>query len=274
MPAPYALRTTGCRDRTAKRTSGPRRWRRPTRYHRESPDTPSRRDSASLDYDPCANPAPRSSVACWHRPESDSHRRRSLHRQPDRPLCTPRRPARTRGEKLRHRENARCGRARTPNDPAQHPRYRACRTSDRRGSPALHGRSAAPNGSQRHIPRSASGSSVPDRSTVDQWKNNEEQVRREPRTDRAQCRSGAPDDLGGPRRQDETRRTVDPGHSSDGPSWIGLAENRVTTTESRFAAYLNRLFQQNRHLSDMPTDTMDIHSSGRPEVVSARSIRR
>jgi hypothetical protein len=25
------------------------------------------------------------------------------------------------------------------------------------------------------------------------------------------------------------------GHSSDGPSWIDLAENRVTTTESRFS---------------------------------------
>jgi hypothetical protein len=41
------------------------------------------------------------------------------------------------------------------------------------------------------------------------------------------------------------RRTVDLGHSSDGPSWIDLAEIRVTTTESRFAACLNRLLQQN-----------------------------
>jgi hypothetical protein len=30
-------------------------------------------------------------------------------------------------------------------------------------------------------------------------------------------------------------RTVDLGHSSDGPSWIDLAENRINTTESRFA---------------------------------------
>jgi hypothetical protein len=29
------------------------------------------------------------------------------------------------------------------------------------------------------------------------------------------------------------------GHSSDGPSWIDLAENRVNTTESRFAVCLN-----------------------------------
>ena len=39
------------------------------------------------------------------------------------------------------------------------------------------------------------------------------------------------------------------GHSSDGPSRIDLAENRVTTTESRFAASLNRLLQQNRHIT-------------------------
>jgi hypothetical protein len=48
-------------------------------------------------------------------------------------------------------------------------------------------------------------------------------------------------DLREPRRQGETRRTVDLGHSSDGPSWIDLAENRVNTTESRFADCLNRL---------------------------------
>src|SRR6202050_5931665 len=162
-----------------------------------------------------------------------------------------RRPARTRDEKQSPRENARCGHARMLNGPGWHLRCRACRTSDRRGSPALHGRSITPNGSQRHIPRSAYGSSVPDRSTVDQWKNNEEQVRREPRTDRAQCRSGAPDDLRGPRRQDETRKIVDPGHSSDGPSWIDLAENRVTTTESRSAARLNRLLQQNLPEADI-----------------------
>jgi hypothetical protein len=40
----------------------------------------------------------------------------------------------------------------------------------KRGSPALHGRSAAPSGSQTHIPRPASGSSVPDRSTGDLWR--------------------------------------------------------------------------------------------------------
>ena len=42
-----------------------------------------------------------------------------------------------------------------------------------------------------------------------------------------------PDDLPEPRRQNKTRRTVDLGHSSDGQSWIDLAEIRVTTTESR-----------------------------------------
>ncbi len=34
-------------------------------------------------------------------------------------------------------------------------------------------------------------------------------------------------------------------HSSDGPSWLDLAEIRVSTTESRFADCLNRLLQQN-----------------------------
>ncbi|KRR15042.1 hypothetical protein CQ13_37445 [Bradyrhizobium retamae] len=37
---------------------------------------------------------------------------------------------------------------------------------------------------------------------------------------------------------------------SDGPSWIDLAKIRVSTTESRFAACLNRLLQQNRPQAD------------------------
>jgi hypothetical protein len=41
------------------------------------------------------------------------------------------------------------------------------------------------------------------------------------------------------------------GHSSDGPSWIDLAEIRVNVTESRFAACLNRLLQQNLPMDDM-----------------------
>jgi hypothetical protein len=53
------------------------------------------------------------------------------------------------------------------------------------------------------------------------------------------ARASAPDDLRERHRQNETRRTVDLGHSSDGPSWIDLAENRVNATESRFAVYLN-----------------------------------
>src|ERR1700720_160251 len=40
------------------------------------------------------------------------------------------------------------------------------------------------------------------------------------------------DDLRAPRRQDETRRTVDLGHSPDGPSWIDLVAIRLNTTES------------------------------------------
>ncbi|MDX6559663.1 MAG: hypothetical protein QOF72_2712, partial [Blastocatellia bacterium] len=48
-----------------------------------------------------------------------------------------------------------------------------------------------------------------------------------------------------------TRRIADLGRSSDGPSWIDLAEIRVNTTESRFAAYLNRLLQQNLPAADI-----------------------
>src|SRR6202041_3192896 len=161
-----------------------------------------------------------------------------------------RRTARTRGERHPPRENDRSGLAKMLNDPGWHPRYRACRTSDRRGSPALHGRSAAPNGSQRHTPRPTSGSSTPDRLMGDPSMNNEVLVRCEASKDREQHRSSAPDDLREPPRQDETRRTVDLGHSSDGPSWIDLAAIRVNTTESRFQACLNRLLQQNRHLAD------------------------
>jgi hypothetical protein len=98
---------------------------------------------------------------------------------------------------------------------------------------------------QTHTPRPASGSSVPDQSTGDPSTNNEGQVHHEARTDREQCRSSAPSDLRGPRHRDETRRTVDLGHSSDGPSWIDPDAIRVNTTESRLAACLNRLLQQN-----------------------------
>jgi hypothetical protein len=51
----------------------------------------------------------------------------------------------------------------------------------------------------------------------------------------------------------KTGRTVGLARSSDGPSWIHLAEIRVNTTESRFAAYLNRLLQQNLPLPDSCT---------------------
>jgi len=81
--------------------------------------------------------------------------------------------------------------------------------------------------------------------------NSEVQVRCEARRDRGQHRSFVPGDPRAPRRQDETRRTVALGHSSDGPSWIDLAEIRVTVTESWFAACLNRLLQQNRPVPDI-----------------------
>src|SRR5450631_3122971 len=239
MPAPCGRQSTAPRDRTARQTSAQRRWPLPTPYRRGSPDTPSPRGSTSWDHDPSASPDLRSSVAYWRRPGSGSHRLQNLRHQPDRPRCTPRQPVRTRGGKHPLHENARSGPARMPNDPGSHPQYRACRTSDRQGSPALHGRSAAPNGSQRHTQRPASGPSTPDRSMGDPWTSNEVLVHCEARTDRERRRSSEPNDLREPRRPDETRRTADLGHSSDGPSWIDLAEIRVSTTESRFAASLN-----------------------------------
>jgi hypothetical protein len=49
----------------------------------------------------------------------------------------------------------------------------------------------------------------------------------------------------GPGRQDETSRTVDLDHSSDGPSWIDLIEIRFDARESRRDRCLNRLLQEN-----------------------------
>src|SRR3984957_7335318 len=97
------------------------------------------------------------------------------------------------------------------------------------------------------IKPAAAQSSVPDRSMGDPSTNNVVQVRCGARTDRERCRSSAPCDLRERRRQDKTRRTVDLGHSSDGPSWIDLTENRVNTTESRFAVCLRFAA---RHLND------------------------
>jgi hypothetical protein len=71
-------------------------------------------------------------------------------------------------------------------------------------------------------------------------------------------RSSALDDLQELRRQDETRRIADLGHSSDGPSWLAPAEIRVSRTESRFAAYLNRLLQQNQPCSESLTSLFPV----------------
>jgi hypothetical protein len=49
----------------------------------------------------------------------------------------------------------------------------------------------------------------------------------------------------------ESLRTVDLGHSSDGPSWIDLVALRLNTTESRFLTCLNRLLQQNPPIADL-----------------------
>ncbi|MDP1584501.1 MAG: hypothetical protein Q8M18_13865, partial [Bradyrhizobium sp.] len=72
-------------------------------------------------------------------------------------------------------------------------------------------------------------------------------------------------------RQDETCRTVDLGHSSDGPSWIDLAENRVNTTESRFAVRLNRLLQQNRHFSEVKSRASGVLDRGKADFMRRRA---
>lgn len=88
---------------------------------------------------------PRLNAVCYHLQQSGSHRLQSLRRQPDWPQCTPRRLARTSGEKRLLRGSARYGRARTPNDTAQHPPYRACRTSDMtRTAPVSHQKRSQP----------------------------------------------------------------------------------------------------------------------------------
>src|SRR5438477_8297646 len=128
---------------------------------------------------------------------------------------------------------------------------RACRTSDTRGSLELRDRSAAPSGSQRHIRRPASGSSVPGRSTADPWTNNELQVRCGARKDREQYRSSAPNDLRGLRHRAEIGRKAAPVRSSADPSWLAPTKIRVSKMESRFATSLNGLLQQNLPNADV-----------------------
>jgi hypothetical protein len=85
----------------------------------------------------------------------------------------------------------------------------------------------------------------------------------------------APDDLQGPHRLGETRRTVDPGHSSDGPSWIDLVENRVKATESRFADCLDRLLQQNLPTPEVASSGADTRLSfATPAYQPAATPRR
>src|SRR5438874_785139 len=70
------------------------------------------------------------------------------------------------------------------------------------------------------MPRPASGSSVPGRSTADSLTNNEVQVRCGARKDREQYRSSAPDDRRGLRHRAEIARKVALVRSSADPSWL------------------------------------------------------
>jgi hypothetical protein len=60
----------------------------------------------------------------------------------------------------------------------------------------------------------------------------------------------------GDRVEDETCRTVDLDHSSDGPSWIDLIEIRFDARESRLDRCLNRLLQQNLPNPDIDLQTV------------------
>src|SRR5437764_9933486 len=89
------------------------------------------------------------------------------------------------------------------------------------------------------------------RSTADPWTNNEVQVRCGARKDREQYRSSAPNDLRELRHRAETDRKAALVRSSGVPSWLAPTKIRVSKMESRFAASLNGLLQQNLHETDM-----------------------
>src|SRR5204862_4432496 len=77
------------------------------------------------------------------------------------------------------------------------------------------------------------------------WTNNEVQVRCGARKDREQYRSSVPDDLQGLRHRAEIGRKAALVRSSADPSWLAPTKIRVSKMESRFAASLNGLLQQN-----------------------------
>ncbi|WP_210164311.1 hypothetical protein, partial [Bradyrhizobium sp. WSM2254] len=58
------------------------------------------------------------------------------------------------------------------------------------------------------------------------------------------------------------------------PSWIDLAEIRVNTTESRFAACLNRLLQQNRPVGEVQTGSPVVRFVGQSGSGSSGRTRR
>ena len=78
------------------------------------------------------------------------------------------------------------------------------------------------------------------------------QVRCAARKDREQYRSCAPDDLQGLRHRAEIGRKAALVRSSAVPSWLAPTKIRVGKMESRFAASLNGLLQQNLPKTDTP----------------------
>src|SRR5262249_9469484 len=131
---------------------------------------------------------------------------------------------------------------RTPNGRGYCPRYRACRTNGRQGSPAPQRRYAAPSGSQTRNQRSASGSSVPDRSKVGLCGSNTVQAPCAPNPSRAPHRSGGLSDQEALPCRDQTHKRIGSVHHLAVPSSTAPANHRLNPTESRFAHRLNESF--------------------------------
>src|SRR5438477_13152198 len=84
------------------------------------------------------------------------------------------------------------------------------------------------------------------------------------RKDREQYRSSAPNDLGELPHRAETGRKAALVRSSAVPSWLAPTKIRVSKMESRFAASLNGLLQQNLPNSEVTALIRCLIAKGSP----------
>src|SRR5262249_25071194 len=103
-------------------------------------------------------------------------------------------------------------------------------------------RYAAPSGSQTRNQRSASGSSVPDRSKVGLCGSNTVQAPCAPNPSRAPHRSAGLSDQEALPCRDQTHKRIGSVHHLAVPSSTAPANHRLNPTESRFAHRLNESF--------------------------------